>query len=100
MLGLATEHTKAPVLNRLSDRTSKIQFRSVPAVTRLLRAVVAWRLVRRLAGPAIVIALAMVLLHSGPFARHDGRHTVGAVERVVQPLERDLQNALGRALRR
>jgi hypothetical protein len=70
------------------------------AVTRLLLAVVAWRLVRRLAATAIVIALAMVLVHSGSFARHDGRHTVGAVERVVQPMEHDLQHALGRAFRR
>ena len=66
---------------------------------RLLLAVVVWRLVRRIAGPAIVIALAMLLLHGGSFARHERRHAVGAVERVVQPIELDLQHALGRALR-
>ena len=68
-------------------------------MTRLLLAVLAWRLVRRLAAPAIAIALAMLLLHSGPFARHDGPQTLGAVERVVQPIEHDLQHALGRAFR-
>lgn len=67
-------------------------------MTRLLLTVVAWRLVRRPAATAIVIALAMVL--SGSFARHNGRHTVGAVERVVQPIEQDLEHALGRAFRR
>jgi hypothetical protein len=64
---------------------------------RLVLAVVAWRLVRRLAAPAIVVALAMLLLHSGSFARPERRHVVGAVERVVQPIEHDLQHALGRA---
>ena len=70
-----------------------------PAVTRLLIAVLTWRLARRLAAPAIVIALAMLLLHSGSFARHDRPQTLGAAERVVQPIEHDLQHALGRALR-
>jgi hypothetical protein len=65
----------------------------------LVLAVVAWRLVRRLAAPAIVIALAMLLLHSESFPRHVARHTVGAVERVVQPVEHDLQHALRRAFR-
>ena len=60
---------------------------------RLLLAVFAWRLVRRLAGPAIVIAFAMLLLHSGSRARHDRRHPAGAVERVVQPIEHYLHNA-------
>jgi len=69
-------------------------------VTRLLLLVVAWRLARRLAATAIVIALAVVLVHSGSFAHHDGRHTIGAVARVVRPIERDLQQALGRAFRR
>jgi hypothetical protein len=69
-------------------------------VTRLLLAVVAWRLVRRLAAPAIVIALAVVLLHSGSFARHQGRNAQGVVERVVRPIEHDLQHALGTAFRR
>ncbi|MGI8559627.1 MAG: hypothetical protein ACR2ND_15220 [Solirubrobacteraceae bacterium] len=65
----------------------------------LLLAVVAWRLFRRLAGPAIVIALAMLLLHSESARRHVGRHTVGAVERVVQPIEHDPQHTLRRAFR-
>jgi hypothetical protein len=65
-------------------------------MTRLVLALLAWRLARRLAVPAIVIALAMLLLHSGPFASHGRRHAVGAVERVVQPIELDLQHALGR----
>jgi hypothetical protein len=68
-------------------------------VTRLLLAVVAWRLMRRIAGPAIVIALAMMLLHSGPSGRDDRRHPAGAVERS-RPIERDLQHAIGNALRR
>ena len=68
-------------------------------MTRLLLAVMAWRMVRRLAAPALVIAVGMLLLHSGSFARHDGPQTLGAVERVVQPIEHDLQHALGRALR-
>jgi hypothetical protein len=68
-------------------------------VTRLLLAVVAWRLVRRLAAPAIVIALAMVLLHSGSFARHHRRNALGVVERVARPIEHDLQHALGTAFR-
>ena len=69
-------------------------------MTRLLLAVFAWRLVRRLAAPAIVIAFGVLLLHSGSRARHDRRHPVGAVERIVQPIEHDVQHALGRALRR
>ena len=48
---------------------------------------------------ALAIAVAMLLLHSSSFARHDGPQTLGAVERVVQPIEHDLQHALGRALR-
>jgi hypothetical protein len=69
-------------------------------VTRLLLAVFAWRLVRRVAAPAIVIAFAVLLLHSGSRARHDRRHPViGAVERIVQPIEHDLQHAFGRARR-
>jgi hypothetical protein len=68
-------------------------------VTRLRLAVMTWRMVRRLAAPALVIAVAMLLLHSGSFARHDGPQTLGAVERVVQPIEHDLQHALRRALR-
>jgi hypothetical protein len=66
---------------------------------RLLLALLAWRLARRLAAPAIVIALAMLLLHSGSFARHDGRQTVGAVARLVQPIEHDLKRVLGRGFR-
>ena len=69
-------------------------------MTRLLLAVVAWRLVRRLVAPAIVIALGMLLLHSGSSARHNGRPTLRTVEQLVQPIEYDLQHALGRALRR
>ena len=65
-------------------------------MTRLLLAVLTWRLARRLAAPAIVVALAMLLLHSGSFARHERRHAVGAVERLVQPIEHGLQHALGR----
>ena len=68
-------------------------------MTRLLLAVVAWRLARQLAAPAIAIALAMLLLHSRPFARHDRPQTLRAAERVVQPIEHELQHALGRALR-
>jgi hypothetical protein len=68
-------------------------------VTRLLLAVVAWRLTRRLAAPAIAIALATLLLHSGTFAHHDEPQTLRAVERVVQPIKHDLQHALRRALR-
>ena len=64
---------------------------------RLLLAVCAWRLVRRLAVPAITIALAMLLVHSGSFARQDRRHAVGAVARVLRPLKHDLQQALGKA---
>jgi hypothetical protein len=55
---------------------------------------------RRIAGPAIVIALAMMLLHSGPSGRDDRRHPAGAVERISRPIERDLQHAIGNALRR
>ena len=66
-------------------------------MTRLVLAVFAWRLLRRLAVPAIVIALAMLLLHSGSFVRPDRRHAVGVVERVVRPIEDDVQHALGRA---
>lgn len=69
-------------------------------MTRLLLAVVAWRLMRRIAGPAIVIALAMMLLHSGPSGRHDRRHPAGAVERIARPIEHDLQHAIGNALHR
>lgn len=68
-------------------------------MTRLLTALLACRLARRLAAPAIVIALAMLLLHTGSVA-HRGRHTVGAFERVVHPIERDLQHALGEAFAR
>ena len=66
---------------------------------RLLLAISAWRLVRRLAPPAILIAVALPLLHRPSFARRQERHTVGAVEHVVQPLERDLQQAFGKAFR-
>ncbi len=66
-------------------------------MTRLLLAIAVWRLVRGLAAPAIVIALGMLLLHSGSLARHDGRNTVGAVAHVVQPIEHELQRRLGRA---
>lgn len=66
---------------------------------RLLLAVCAWRLLRRLATPAALIALAMLLTHSGSFARREGRHAVGAVERVVRPVKRDLQQVLGNVLR-
>lgn len=69
-------------------------------MTRFLLAVFAWRLARRVAASAIVIAFAVLLLDSGSRARHDRRHPVGAVERIVQPIEHDLQHALGRALRR
>jgi protein-S-isoprenylcysteine O-methyltransferase Ste14 len=65
----------------------------------LLLVVVAWRLARWLAAPVLVVALSMLLLHSGSFARHDGPRTLGAVERVVQPIEHNLQHALGKALR-
>ena len=65
---------------------------------RLVLAVVAWRVVRRLAVPAIVAALAMLLVHGGSFARRERRHAVGAVDRVVQPIEHDLRHALGRAV--
>jgi hypothetical protein len=66
----------------------------------LLLVVFAWRTVRRLGVPAIVIALAVLLLHSASFARHERRQAVGAVERVVQPLQHDLNHALGKAFRR
>ena len=69
-------------------------------MTRLLVAFLTWRLARRLAPPAIVLALAMLLLHSGSFARHETRHTGGAVERLVQPIEHGLQRELARACRR
>ena len=69
-------------------------------MTRLLLVVVAWRLARRLAATAIVIVLAVVLVHSGSSAHHDGRHTIGAVARVARPIEHELQQALGRAFRR
>ena len=69
-------------------------------MTRLLTAFLTWRLARRLAGPAIVVALAMLLLHTGYFAPHERRHTRGAAERLVQPIEHGLQGALGRAFRR
>jgi hypothetical protein len=65
-------------------------------VTRLVLAVMAWRLVLRLAAPAIIIALVMLLLHGGAPASHDGRHAVGAVQRVVQPIEHDLRRTLGK----
>jgi hypothetical protein len=63
---------------------------------RLLLAVFAWRPVRRFAAPAIIIALAMLLLRSGSFARQQEQHAVGAVERVVRPAKHDLQQALGK----
>ncbi|MHB8660103.1 MAG: hypothetical protein ACYC91_19620 [Solirubrobacteraceae bacterium] len=69
-------------------------------MTRLLLAIVARSLAPRLAPTAIAIALAMVLIHSGTFARHAGEHTVGAVERVVQPIEHDLQQVFEMAVRR
>jgi len=69
-------------------------------VTRLLLALLAWRLARRLAAPTIAIALAMLLLHSGPSGRHDRRHPGGAVEHIARPIEHDLQNAIGNALHR
>jgi hypothetical protein len=69
-------------------------------MTRLLLAVVAWRVVRGLAVPAIVIVLGMLLLHSNSFARHDRRPALGAVMQIVQPIEHDLQHALGTAFRR
>ena len=68
-------------------------------MTRLLLALLAWRLARRLAAPVIVIALAMLLLHSESFPHRLGRRTVGAVERVLQPVKHDLQHALRRAFR-
>jgi hypothetical protein len=68
-------------------------------LTRLLLAVVALRLVRRLAAKAIAIALAILPFHSGSFAHHDGPQTLGAVERVVHPIGHDLQPALEGALR-
>jgi hypothetical protein len=67
---------------------------------RLLLAVVAWRLVRRLAVSAIVIVLGMLLLHSNSFARHDRRPALAAVMHMVQPIEHDLQHALRTALQR
>jgi hypothetical protein len=68
-------------------------------MTGVLLVVMAWRLVRPLAAPAIVIGLGMLLLHGGSSPRHDGRHTLEAVGQVVQPIEHDLQHALGRTLR-
>ena len=69
-------------------------------MTRLLLVVVAWRLARRLAATATVIALAVMLANSGPSAHHDGRHTIGRVARVVRPIEHELQQALAGAFRR
>ena len=63
---------------------------------RLVPAVVAWRLVRRLAAPAIIIALAVLLLHSGSLARRQERRAVRAVERVIRPVKHDLRQALGK----
>ena len=60
---------------------------------RMLLAVCAWRLVRRIAAPAILIAVALLLLHNVS-ARQDRRHALGAVERVVRPVNHDLQQAL------
>jgi hypothetical protein len=64
----------------------------------LLAAVFAWRLLRRLAAPAIFIALAILLLHTASFGRRQERHVVGAVERVLRPLKHDVQQALGKAV--
>jgi hypothetical protein len=64
----------------------------------LVLPVVAWRLVRRLAAPAIIIALAILLLHSGSLARRQERRAVGAVERVIRPVKHDLQQALGKLI--
>jgi hypothetical protein len=69
-------------------------------MTRLVLAVVAWHLLRRLIAPAIVIALAMLLLHSGTSVRHPGRNAVGVVERIVRAIEPDLRHALTKAFRR
>ena len=65
---------------------------------RLLLAIFAWRLLRRLAAPAILIALTILLIHNASFARPHEQHAGGAVERVVRPLKHDLQHALGKAL--
>jgi len=65
---------------------------------RLLLAVITWRIVRRLAVPAILVALATLLLHSGTFVRQERRHAVGTVARVLRPLKHDVQQALGRVL--
>lgn len=65
---------------------------------RLLLAVSAWRLVRRLAAPAIAIALATLLLRGPSFACRPERYAVGAVEHVFRPLERDVRQAFGKVV--
>lgn len=67
---------------------------------RLVLVVGAWRLICRLAAPAIVIALATLLLGSRSFARHDERHVPDAVERVVQRIDHELGPTIGIALHR
>jgi hypothetical protein len=68
-------------------------------VTRLLLVIVAWRLMRRLLTAAIVVALAMVLIHGGSFTPRDPRHAAEAVERILQPIAHHLQRTLGRTFR-
>ena len=66
---------------------------------RLLLVIIAWRLMRPLLTAASVIALAMTLLHGGPFTPRERRHTAGAVERILQPMAHQLQRTLGRTFR-
>ncbi len=69
-------------------------------MTRLLLVVVTWRLVGRLAAPVIVVAFALALLHGSAFAHHQEQRTARATERVVWPIEHDLQRTLRKAFRR
>jgi hypothetical protein len=55
---------------------------------------------RRLLTAAIGIALAMVLLHGGSFTPREPRHAAEAIERIVQPMAKNLQRALGKMFRR
>ena len=61
-------------------------------ITRIVVAVVVWRVVRRLALAALAIGIAITLLHHASRGLpHHGRHTTDP----VKVIERSIQHAIG-----
>lgn len=62
-----------------------------------LLAVLAWRILRRLALFAIVAAVAILVLHgiSSASLHHRGHHPQASIERVLRSVEHDIQQAIG-----